>query len=174
MFLPSPVLDFIFKQDVSPSVHVCLPVLQILIPPTFFPARISRSPDLFTDPEWSLLQRPGRRGLQVQVGTQGRAGTSPLGLSLADNWDHSSDAKSGAIEPGSEWHSGPPSAVDHPPAPDKRPGPDHRHSHREPDPASDQHPGHHTLTHQARPAGKGSTSPYHLPPVWFQSMESNF
>lgn len=106
----------------------------------------------------SPLQRPGRSGLQVQLGFRAGHGTSPLGLSLADNRDHSSDAKSRALEPGSERHSGPPSAVDHPPAPDKRPGPDHRHSHREPDPARDQHSGHHTLTHQARPAGKGSLS----------------
>lgn len=112
----------------------------------------------------SLLQRPGRSGLQVQLGPRAGPGTSPLGLSLADNRDHPSDAKSGAIKPGSERHSGPPSAVDHPPAPDKRPGPDHRHGHREPDPASDQHPGHHTLTHQARPAGKGPLSRQPRPP----------
>lgn len=84
--------------------------------------------------------------------------TSPLGPSLADYWDHPSDAESGAIEPSSERHSGPPSAAHHPPAPDQRPGPDHCHGHREPDPASNQHPGHHALTHQARPAGNGPTS----------------
>lgn len=85
-------------------------------------------------------------------------GASLVGLFLADYWDHSSDAESRAFKSNSEWHAGPSSAANYPPAPDERPGPDHCHSHREPDPACDQHAGHHALPHQARPAGKGFLS----------------
>ena len=100
-------------------------------------------------------------------------GASPVGLFLADYWDHSSDAESRALKPNSEWHSGPSSAADHPPAPDERPGPDHCHSHREPDPACDQHAGHHALPHQARPAGKGFLSRQPWLPVYL-SLPSFF
>lgn len=53
----------------------------------------------------------------------------------------------------------------------------------EPDPACDQHTGHHAIPHQARPAGKGFLSrqpwlPGHLSyrpsSIWAQSMKSNF
>lgn len=182
MFLPSLMLGFIFKCF-TPSIHTCLCVLQMLIPCHFLPhSHLQVHSQIFNQLSRSLLQRSGRVNFRCRCRPWTEPGISPLGPSLADYWDHSSDAKSRAIEPGSEQHAGPSSAAYHPPAPDKCPGPDHRHSHWEPDPASDQHPGHHTLTHQARPAGKSpcpgshgylNTSPYY-PLVHSQSMKSNF
>lgn len=165
------------------SVHVCFSFrCSYPLPLSSTPA----SPDLFKDYEPALREPLIEAGAWVVFRCMCRPWTeprtSPVGLSLADYWDHSSDAESGAVKSSSKRRSGPSGAADHPPAPDQRPGPDHRHGHREPDPASDQHPGHHALPHQARSAGKGSVSrqlwlPGHLswPPFFcFFSMKSHF
>lgn len=177
--MPSLQLDFTFNKMLPPSFPctwlVCSSLPQTLMPCTGFPTHISRCVHSL----WIRSREPPAESRAwIVFGCMRRLraepSASPLGLSLADYWDHTSDAESGAIEPSSEWHSRPASAAHHPPAPDQRPGPDHCHGHREPDPASDQHPGHHALTHQARPAGNRSTSPSHSSSVWSQSMEESF
>ena len=142
------------------------------------------SPDPSEDSELALREPPTEtrawERFRCLCQLWAEPGASPVGLFLADYWDHSSDAESRALKPNSKWHSGPSSAADYPPAPDERPGPDHCHGQREPDPACDQHAGHHAIPHQARPAGKGllsrqlDTSPYRPSSLWAQSMKSNF
>lgn len=156
MFLTSLMLGFIFKCF-TPSIYMCLYVLQMLIPCHFLPhPHLQVHSQIFNQLSRSLLQRPGRVNFRCRGRPLTKPGISPLGPFLADYWDHSFDAKSRAIEPSSKQHAGPSSTANHSPAPDKCPGPDHRHRHWEPDLASDQHPGHHTLTHQAQSTGKAS------------------